>query len=391
MLVGAGSVPLALAAVTVIWVSPLSAIGAGVCVAAAAIALALNRAAPSATITATLAGAAAATSLGLTVLYPRPAGPADGVAAVAEAAGLLTLLLLSVRRLPAALAVCCGAVTSLAVSVLVLRLTPVDSVAEGAGMSLFGVVLAVGGAAVGAAGRRRSHRRQRRAVQARQAHRTALARDLHDFLGHDLSGILVQAQAAMAVADRDPDQQRLALRGIEVDAVRALSTLERTVKALYDADGGAAPDDVGEANTQPAPGMRDLPALVRRFNDSGTTRTELTMPAGIVEEVAADVGTTIFRVVVEALTNIRKHAPDASVATVTVTSTRQRSGRAVTVEVTDECPARQARPPVSRPAGLGLIGLRERVEATGGTFHAGPAGRSAWRVRAYFGEGAGAA
>ncbi|MGN9783821.1 sensor histidine kinase [Nonomuraea sp. ZG12] len=340
-------------------------------------------------MTAALTLTAAAISIVLTAFSSPPAGPAQGVAALAEAAGLIVLLIVSTRLPSARLAVACCTIAGLAISVLVIRLTEVAAPLEGLGMSLFGAMLACSAAAFGVDGRRRNRKRRHHAIQARRSQRIELAKDLHDFLGHDLSAILVQAQAAIAVAEHDPAQQRIALRGIEADALRALSTLDRTVRTLFEAgeDTPLLHTATQETTIQPTLGLRDLPALLRRFNDSGTIRAELTLDTSVSEDLGPDVSATIFRVVVEALTNIRKHAPDATAVKVAVTKTRQTSAREVTVEVTSERASQQARPSATEPSGFGLIALRERVETVGGTFHAGLVGLSTWQVRAHFPEG----
>jgi signal transduction histidine kinase len=87
----------------------------------------------------------------------------------------------------------------------------------------------------------------------------------------------------------------------------------------------------------------------------------------------SEVSSTIYRVVQESLTNIARHAPTARSVTVDIAQDHQ----AVTVEVTDDAPAAPTRP---RRGGYGLVGMRERVEAIGGTLRAGPRGDAGWSV-----------
>jgi signal transduction histidine kinase len=88
------------------------------------------------------------------------------------------------------------------------------------------------------------------------------------------------------------------------------------------------------------------------------------------------VTTTVCRVVQEALTNVARHAPGAREVTVALREDRQ----AITVEVTDDAPAGSPRFPYA--GGYGLVGMRERVEALGGTLSAGPAPGAGWSVLA---------
>jgi signal transduction histidine kinase len=88
------------------------------------------------------------------------------------------------------------------------------------------------------------------------------------------------------------------------------------------------------------------------------------------------VTSTVYRVVQEALTNVRQHAPKARSVLVTV----EQGPQGATVEVTDDAPAASGRPHHRRS--YGLIGMRERVETLGGSLHAGPRPGAGWSVRA---------
>ncbi|WP_165977558.1 sensor histidine kinase [Nonomuraea diastatica] len=386
VLAGAVCATLAVTLAAFVCTEPLSALGASVCVGAAVLAAILFHAHRSTTTTAVLTFTAASVSIGLTSLYSPPAGSAEGVATLAEASGLIVLILLSARFFPVRAGVVCCLLAGLATSVLVLRLTEITSVLEGLGMSLFGGALACAAVVAGAHGRRRHHVRERQAIQVRRSQRIELAKDLHDFLGHELSGILVQAQAAIAVAEDDPAQQGVALRGIEADALRALSTLDRTVRTLWgEGESESAHESTAQKNgVRPAAELRDLPELVHRFDDSGTAHTELNLEPGVEEIVTPEVGATIFRIVVEALTNVRKHAPDATTVKVRVASTWKSAISYVTVEVTSDRTSEPANPLTADSDGFGLIALRERVEVLGGTFSAGFVEPSRWHVKASF-------
>ncbi|GAB3953800.1 hypothetical protein GCM10029976_094700 [Kribbella albertanoniae] len=368
------------------WVGLRSALGAGVCTAAGVAALVVVP------VRRTLLGltvGAAVTSILLTLLLGGPAGPAQGVAATVEAASLLLLIALSARLLNIFAAVVACTAGSLALAMLVLRSATGGARPENLGLGLFGVVLAAGAIAAGVAIRHRERARERLAAEARKAQRVELAKELHDFLGHDLSGILVQAQAARSVAGRNTDQQRVALRGIEEDALRALSTLEHTVRTLF-GDGrrpALLSSQDADAGTRPTSGLRDLPALVRRYNDTGTPATRLTLAEGLIDHVDPKLGATVFRVVVEALTNVRRHARAATSVTVIVTCPP--SGSGLSVEITDDGAGPPGRGAGRSSSGVGLAALRERVEAVGGVLVAGPLAESGWRLSGHFPDCAG--
>ena len=97
---------------------------------------------------------------------------------------------------------------------------------------------------------------------------------------------------------------------------------------------------------------------------------------GLAQEISA----TGYRVVVEALTNVRRHAPAAGRVDVAVAPLRAAAGSAIAITVTNDGVGAQR--VSNRDSGFGLIGLRERVEALGGTVSAGPVNRDGWQLRA---------
>jgi signal transduction histidine kinase len=201
---------------------------------------------------------------------------------------------------------------------------------------------------------------------ARRGERLELARELHDVVAHHVAGIVIQAQAAR-VAPRRPETLDDTLAGIESAGNDALGAMRRVVSLLRDPG-----DAAGAASAQ------RLTDLVGRFAGHGLA-VQLHLPDGDEAPWPPEVATTVYRVVQEALTNVGLHAPGA--ATVTVTVTVGHSG--VTVEVTDDAPAaRAAAPWRGVGGGYGLVGMRERVEALGGTFRAGPGPGGGWAVAA---------
>jgi signal transduction histidine kinase len=212
--------------------------------------------------------------------------------------------------------------------------------------------------------------RRRVAIEAvRRGERLDLARELHDAAAHHITGIVLQAQAARIAARRGGDALDDALAGIETAGAGALASMRQVIGLLRDGDD---PDDAGGLTPEP----ERLDDLVRRFAARGPA-VRLRMPAGPAEaDWPPEVTSTVYRVVQEALTNIARHAPDAREVTVTVAHGRD----GVTVEVTDDAPAGSARFPLG--GGYGLVGMRERVDALGGTLSAGPAAGAGWSVQA---------
>jgi signal transduction histidine kinase len=229
-------------------------------------------------------------------------------------------------------------------------------------------VLAWGGAlAVGAWLRFCDARRELAIDAARHGERLELARELHDVVAHHVAGIVVQAQAARLVAARRPADLDGMLAGIESAGNDALAAMRRVVSLLRDPG-----DAVGLA-----PGTGQLSDLVGRFAGHGQA-VRLRLPDGDQPPWPPEVATTVYRIVQEALTNIVLHAGGA--ANVAVLVDAAPSG--VSVEVTDDAPAGPPAPSWFGSGGHGLVGMRERVEALGGTLHAGPGDGGGWAVRA---------
>jgi signal transduction histidine kinase len=197
-----------------------------------------------------------------------------------------------------------------------------------------------------------------RAVAERAAaaeERARIARELHDVIGHEVTVIALQADAAAAALAKAPERAAAPVEAIRSAAAETLAEMRRVVGLLR----GPA-DDVGE-DLRPQPGLADLPALADAARAAGTP-VELS-----VRPPAADpprsLQVTVYRVVQEALTNARRHAPGSSVR-VRVDA----DGDAVCIEVRST----GGRPGGPPGGGHGLVGMRERVRLHGGRLVAGP-------------------
>jgi signal transduction histidine kinase len=195
------------------------------------------------------------------------------------------------------------------------------------------------------------------------AERGRIASELHDVIAHTVSVMGIQAAAAAEVLDHDPQRARAPLDSIQTTARDAIEELRRLLGVLRNGS--------ESAELAPQPDLGGLGDLVERARESGL-HVELSiegdrrsLPAGI--ELAA------YRIVQEALTNIRKHA-GAAPARVTI------QYRPACLDVLVEDEGRGA----AGGAGTahGLVGMRERATLYGGTLDAGPRPGGGFRVRA---------
>ncbi|SFF86887.1 Signal transduction histidine kinase [Actinopolymorpha cephalotaxi] len=339
-----------------------------------------------------VATAAALVSLAATILIPESLPPSVQWFGLFELAGLLWLIILVVRLAPLWQAVAVGLLTSAAQATMILRAVHGWSLLDQVGSVGFWALGAVCAALGGTYLRSLDGTRERAVREARRTQRLALARDLHDFVAHDISGIVVQAQAARAVAAQRPEAVLEALARIEEAGLAALSSMDRTVHMLHDLEEDVespSPAYAQDTDRAPAPGVADLPELLDRFAAGGSGPVRLQLPPDLAASVPREIGSTVHRVVVEALTNVRRHAPLSSAVTVTL-AREDGDASALTVDITNQPVDPDHTPdhpdaPVDggdRRGGLGLVGLAERVHALGGTLTAGAYGRAGWRTTA---------
>ncbi|WP_205325925.1 sensor histidine kinase [Glycomyces sp. YM15] len=203
--------------------------------------------------------------------------------------------------------------------------------------------------------------------EVRQAERLELAREMHDFVAHHVTGMVVLAQAAQ-VTDTDPKQ---AFADIEEAGLAALTSMRRMVKMLRNDDGGAGVNPLGD--------LAQIEDLVDRFNREGTDTTCFISPELAGNAVAPEIAATAHRIVREALTNVRKHARGATRVRVVVAAA---SGNGLEVSVRDDGRAARGRLADSG-AGMGLLGLGERIEAVGGRLRAQARPEGGWETAAW--------
>lgn len=295
---------------------------------------------------------------------------ASGVSwGLAESAAMLGVLFVVARRASPGWGVVAALVVGAAVSFMPLR------AGQEAIYVIFGLIQALAGAAALGLGfylrtLASSRRRAMDAVRAEQ--RAEFARDLHDFIAHHVTGIVVQAQGARFIAEQDPKRVLLALEQIEQAGAETMASMRRMVGVLRD------PQSKPDAPLAPVAGVTELGPLLEQFNAAGGTLARLHVD-GSADGLPVEVSTSAYRVVMEALTNVRQHAGPARAVDVWI----RRTPEWLLVRVAnDGVPPRQKTP--GERAGYGLVGLTERVRAVGGRITAGPGIEGGWVVDAAF-------
>jgi signal transduction histidine kinase len=180
--------------------------------------------------------------------------------------------------------------------------------------------------------------------------RVRLARDIHDGLGHHLTALNVQLQAAARLVDRDPPRAAAAIATSREVAQAALDEVRQSVAAMRRTplDAGSLPEA--------------LQALVADFSRRADLAADLRV-SGAARDVSPAAAQTLYRAAQEGLTNAHKHG-QARTVQVELAYGADR----VALAVRDDGAAQAATAP-----GFGLAGLRERAEQLGGSLLAGPA------------------
>ena len=210
--------------------------------------------------------------------------------------------------------------------------------------------------------RLRDNERHASIATARHNERLDLARELHDVVGHHVTGIVVLAQASRFTAGAAPElPAHRALAEIEAAGLETLTSVRRLIGLLRT-----------DPSTATGPRLTDVERIVEDLRSTHPSTDLLIDDALRRSWVPADLANTVQRLVQEAATNVRRHGdPDAYV--------RFRmglDGARFELAVENRMLHRAA------DTGYGLIGMRERVEALGGTFAAGPTPQGTWLVHA---------
>jgi signal transduction histidine kinase len=211
---------------------------------------------------------------------------------------------------------------------------------------------------------RAEREREEQAHAAVASERTRIARELHDILAHNVSVMVVQAEAADEMLQRDmPDRARAPVWKIQETGRAALTDMRRMLGILREADSGPA--------LTPQPGIANLQMLLTQVRESGLP-VELEV-RGDPEPLPPGIDLSAYRIVQEALTNALKYAGPARACVVV-----HFAPGSLTLEIDDDGVGSSA----AGNGGHGLVGMRERVAVFGGDVEAGPKRGGGYRVTA---------
>ncbi|MFG2843170.1 sensor histidine kinase [Kitasatospora sp. NPDC048296] len=206
---------------------------------------------------------------------------------------------------------------------------------------------------------------QERARRARLEERTRIAREMHDVVAHRVSLMVVHAGALERIAVKDPEKAAQSAKLMGEVGRQALNELREILGVLRMDD-----------ERQPEPdSLAGLPRLVDQSRAAGMAVT-LTV-SGSRQEFTGEAEQTAYRVVQEGLTNAHKHAGGAQVSVLLAYAPN-----GVRVSVVNACPGGERGAAQLPSGGNGLVGMRERVVALGGTFSSGPEADGGFRVEA---------
>ncbi|MCT9080819.1 sensor histidine kinase [Streptomyces fulvoviolaceus] len=203
---------------------------------------------------------------------------------------------------------------------------------------------------------------------AARGERARIARELHDVVAHHISMIAVQAETARLTTAGLPAEGATRFLAIGDTARTALTEMRRLLGVLREDANGTDT----RVERRPQPGLGQLLELLDESRDAAGSRTRLIV-SGPVGALDPGIEVTAYRIVQEALTNARRHAPGAAV------DVELRYGiEELAVRVRDNGPG----PASSDSPGHGLLGMRERAAMVGGTLHTGPAPGGGFLVEA---------
>lgn len=213
------------------------------------------------------------------------------------------------------------------------------------------------------------------AAVAASTERTRIAREIHDIVSHSLSVVVVMSDGAARTVDTAPEEAKTAMEGVREAGRTALADMRRMLGVLRDGEPGSH---------APQPGIAQLESLVADSVSAGLPVSfSVDGEPGLVK-IPESVDLTVFRIVQEALTNVRRHAgPDVTRVDVQI----HHRPDAIDVSITDDGHG-PADPGNAASPGHGLVGMRERVAAHGGTLRTGARPSGGFEVVATVPKGA---
>jgi signal transduction histidine kinase len=198
--------------------------------------------------------------------------------------------------------------------------------------------------------------------------RSRLARELHDVVAHSVSVMIIQSGAARRSLPDRPDDATAMLHQVELTGRRAMDELRRVLGVLR------SDTDHDPLELVPQPGIDDLASLVSHDPDLPVTLAVDPSVGDLPEGVAV----SVYRIVQESLTNVRRHAGDVTRVDVQL---HQRD-EVLEVEVSDDGRGAAHDRAGEHGDGFGIAGMHERANALGGSVSAGPRRGGGWRVHA---------
>jgi len=265
----------------------------------------------------------------------------------------------------------------LAAPYLVLALTGLAGSEEAHVLTVLLASLAPAAALAGIAQRARIEANENRAARevitgtllehTARGERARIARELHDVVAHHISMVVVQAETARLATPGMPAAGAQRLSDIGDTARAALTEMRRLLGVLRQ------DTEVDVSERQPQPGLRQLNDLVDTARDTSGTATRLILHGS---PVTLDPGVELaaYRIIQEALTNARRHAPGAAVDV-----ELHYADDGLRLRIRDNGPGPPADPPAG---GHGLLGMHERAVAVGGELQTGGAAGGGFLVTA---------
>jgi signal transduction histidine kinase len=221
---------------------------------------------------------------------------------------------------------------------------------------------------------RRLEREHQMAHEAVSEERKRIARELHDIVSNAVAVMVLQATGATRVADTDFAAVKQSLANIETKGKQAMAELERLLTVLD--DNSPAKDLPSAGRLQPQPGLADLTDLLTSFRATGRRIADHII--GMPRDVDPSIDLAAYRIVQEGLTNILRHASEHADPQLRLVW----EAHTLIVELDNGTNLEEAHCGQPIPHGRGLVGLRERVHAVGGTLDAGPHRGGGYRLTA---------
>jgi signal transduction histidine kinase len=218
---------------------------------------------------------------------------------------------------------------------------------------------------VAGAARRRVEQLERQRETVREAvagERRRIARELHDIVSHAVTVIVLQAAGALRISDTDRDRTKQALKHIEETGKQAMAELRRMLGVLK--AGAPVASSVVEGDLEPQPGLNEMTGLLHALREAGlpvTVQTE-----GEPHSLDPSVDLAAYRIVQEGLTNVLKHGgkdPDPHLRLFWERDVLR-------IELDNEAALSEVGRRTEISLGVGLVGLRERAQAVGGSLRA---------------------